>query len=49
MDCREQRLHARGVHATHDTSRMGSAMVKQEEETGIVAKEVKKFGKKERG
>ena len=33
MDYREQRSHARGVYPTQDTSRMGTAWVKQEEET----------------
>ena len=31
MGCRERGTHARGVYATQDTSRMGTAMVKQEE------------------
>ena len=40
MDCREQGSHARGVYPTQDTSHMGTAMVKQEEETNtsIIAK-----------
>ena len=33
IDCRERRFHARDVYPTQDTSRMGSARVKQEEET----------------
>ena len=33
MDCRDRGSHARGVYPTHDTSRMGTARVKQEEET----------------
>ena len=32
MDCRERRSHARGVYPTHDTPRMETAKVKQEEE-----------------
>ena len=32
MDCREQGSRARGVYPTQDTSRMGTARVKQEEE-----------------
>ena len=32
MDCRERESHARGVYLTQDTSRMGTASVKQEEE-----------------
>ena len=41
MDCRERGSHARGVYPTHDTWRMGTARVKQEEETDtrIIAKE----------
>ena len=32
MDCKEQRCHARAVHSTQYTSRMGTEMVKHEEE-----------------
>ena len=32
MDYWEQESHARGVHPAQDTSRMGTARVKQEEE-----------------
>ena len=41
MDCRERESHARGVYPTQDTSRMGTAMVKKEEEadTKIIVKE----------
>ena len=35
MDCRERGSHARGVYPTQDTSRMGTARVKQEEEADI--------------
>ena len=39
MDCRERGSHARAVYPTQDTSRMGTAGVKQEEEadTRIIA------------
>ena len=33
MDYTEHRTHARGVYPTQDTSRMGTATVKREEET----------------
>ena len=41
MDYRERGSHARGVYPTQDTSRMGTAMMKQEEEadTRIIVKE----------
>ena len=41
MDYWERRSHAQGVHPTQDTSRMGTARVKQEEEsdTRILVKE----------
>ena len=41
MDCRGHESHARGVHSTQDTSRVGTAKVKQEEEadTRIIVKE----------
>ena len=41
MDCRERGYHARGVYPTQDTSRMGTARVKQEEEADmrIIVKE----------
>ena len=32
MDCRERGSHARGVYPTQETSRTGTAKVKQEEE-----------------
>ena len=32
MDYKERGSHARGVYLTQDTSRMGTARVKQEEE-----------------
>ena len=32
MDCRERGSHARGVYPTQDTSHMGTARVKEEEE-----------------
>ena len=40
-DCRDRGSHARGVYPSQDTSRMGTATVKQEEEadTRIIAKE----------
>ena len=48
MDCREQGSHARGVYPTQDTSRMGTARVKREEEadTKIIAKEEEEIRKK---
>ena len=33
MECRERESHARGVYPTQDTSHIGTARVKQEEET----------------
>ena len=41
MQCRELESHARGGHSTEDTSRTGTARVKQEEEadTKIISKE----------
>ena len=36
MACREQGSHARGVYPTQDTSRMGTARVKQEEEADTI-------------
>ena len=41
MDCRERGSHARGVYLTQDTSLMGTARVKQEEEadTRIIERE----------
>ena len=50
MKCREQRSHARNVYPIQDTSRMGTARVKQKEEkcTKIILKLSKKSGKKER-
>ena len=41
MDCREQGSHARGVHPTKYTLRMGTARVKEEEETDtrVIARE----------
>ena len=41
MNYRERGSHARGVYPTRDTSRMGTARVKQEEEadTRILVKE----------
>ena len=40
MDCSEQRSHARVVYPTQDTSRMGTARVKEEEgaESRIIVK-----------
>ena len=52
LDYRERGSHARGVHPTQDTSRMGTPTVKQEEETdtGIIVQESsKKSGSEERG
>ena len=47
MNCREQGSHARGVHPTQDTSRTGTARVKQEEEsdTRLRAKQEKEIWK----
>ena len=41
MDCREQGSHVRGVLPTQDTSRMGTAMMREEEDadTRIMARE----------
>ena len=41
MDCKGRGSQARGVYPTQDTSRMGTARVKKEEEadTGIIVKE----------
>ena len=41
MDCRERRSHARGVYLAKDTSQMGTARVKQDEEadTEIIVRE----------
>ena len=49
MDYRERGSHARGVYLRQDTSRMGIARVKQEEEadTRIMQKISKKSGRKE--
>ena len=43
MDCRERGSHARDMYPTQDTSRMGTARVKEEEEedTRVVVKEEK--------
>ena len=40
-DCRDRGSHARGVYPTQDTSRMGTARAKEEEETDsrIIIKE----------
>ena len=35
MDYRERGSHERGVHPTQDTSRMGTARVKEEEKANI--------------
>ena len=42
MDCRERGSHARGVYLTQDTSLMGTARVKQEEEadTRIIVRDM---------
>ena len=50
MDYREPRFHARGVYPTRDTSRMGTARVKEDEEadTRIIVKSSKKSGRKRR-
>ena len=41
--------HARGVHPTHDTSRIGTAGVKEEEETDTrICESSRKSGRKER-
>ena len=41
MENREQAFHALGVYPTQDTSRMGTARMKQEEEAdrGIIGEE----------
>ena len=48
---RERGFHAQGVYLTQYTSRMGKAMVKQEEEADkrIMRESSKKYGRKERG
>ena len=45
MGCRELGSHARGVHPTQATSRIGTAKIKQEEQadTRIIAESSKKF------
>ena len=47
MNCRERGSHARGVYSTQDTSRMGTARVKQVEEanTRIIVIEKHKIWK----
>ena len=51
IDCRERGTHARGVYPTQDTSSMGTAKVKQEEQTDtrIMRESSTKSGRKERG
>ena len=51
MDYRERGYRARGVYLTQDTSRMETAMVKQEEDADarIIGKEWYKHRRKERG
>ena len=51
MDYRERGSHARRVYPTHDTSRIGTARVKQEEEEDprIMQESSKKSRRKERG
>ena len=52
MDCRERGSHTQGVYPTQDTSGLGTAGVKQEEEadTRIIAEEYSlKSERKERG
>ena len=41
MDYRERRSHARGVHLTQDTTRMGAARMKEEKEadTKVIVRE----------
>ena len=39
MNHREQAPHAQGVYSTHDTSRMGTPRVTQQENTRIIAEE----------
>ena len=49
-DYRERGSHARGVYPTKNTSCMGTAMVKQEEETDTrIMLDSKKSGRKDRG
>ena len=47
MNYRDQGSHARGVYPSQDTSRMGTARGKQEEEadTRIIVKRSKKYGR----
>ena len=49
MDCRDRGSHARGVYPAEDTSRMGTARVKQgkEADTRILIKEEQEIWKKE--
>ena len=49
MDYREWGYHARGLYPTQHNSRMGTARVKQEEETDrrIIPESSKKFGRNE--
>ena len=51
MGCRERGSHARGVYPTQDTSRMGTARVKQEEEEADtrIQESSKKSGKRNVG
>ena len=50
MDYREQGSHARGVYPTEYASRMGTARVKQEEETDKnKARAVRNLEEKKRG
>ena len=52
MDYRKLESHAKGMYPTQDTSYMGKTRMKQEEEeedTRIMVKEYKKYGRKERG
>ena len=51
MGYRERGSNALGVYPTQDTSRVGTARVKQEEEadTRIMQESSLKYGKKERG
>ena len=51
IDYGERASHAQGVYPAQDTSRMGAARMKQEEEadTRIIQESSKEFGRKECG
>ena len=46
MGYRERRSHARSVYPTQDTSRIGTVMVKQEEDNRVRSQEERNVGMK---